>query len=424
MFQKIKQFFYFPVASYFRFFAAIRLKRWSPRVIVITGSSGKTTLLHLVESQLGTSARYSHEANSSYGIPFDILEVRRKDLMFYEWPVLFLLAPFNSFKKPPKERLYVVEADCDRPYEGDFLSSFLMPEVTLWTNVSKTHSMNFDKLLTNGVFESTEEAVAYEFGFFAERTRKLVIANVDSPFLANELKRVTTSIKKVSAEKSLGSYQIKLDGTGFILDGKKFAFKYLLPQELAISILICRELVNYLGLGFDDTFDDFKLPSGRSSVFRGIKNITIIDSTYNANLDSMKAVINMFGQIEAKNRWVVLGDMIEQGKQEEGEHLELAGVISMYNFDNIILMGPRISKYTYPGLKKIVGKNVTLKHFLGPKEVLDYLLNNIQGEEIILFKGARFLEGVIENLLKDRSDVSKLARREKVWEIRRKKWGL
>lgn len=424
MIQKIKNFFYFPVASYFRFFAAIRLRKWNPRIVVVTGSSGKTTLLHLIESQLGSVAKYSHEANSSFGIPFDILDIHRKDLTLIEWPIIFILPWVNVFKPLPKEKIYVVEADCDRPHEGKFLSDLLNPEVTLWLNVSKTHSMNFEELVKNKTFDSLEEAIAYEFGFFAERTKKFVIANADSPFVVNELKRVKTSVKKISAEKSLERYQVKSGGTEFILDGKKFIFKYLLPKELATSILMCKELVDYLRVGFDESFSDFKLPPGRSSVFKGIKNITIIDSTYNANLDSMKAVINMFGQIEAGPKWVVLGDMIEQGREEEAEHLKLTDVISKYNFDHIILMGSRISKYTYPSLKKIVDKNVVLKHFLGPKEVLDYLKENINGGEVILFKGARFLEGVIENLLENRNDASKLARREKIWEIRRKKWGL
>jgi hypothetical protein len=65
-----------------------------------------------------------------------------------------------------------------------------------------------------------------------------------------------------------------------------------------------------------------------------------------------------------------------------------------------------------------------LEKFLGPKEVLDYLKENIKGGEVILFKGARFLEGVIENLLLDKSNAAKLDRREKIWQIRRKKWGL
>src|SRR3990167_7667164 len=82
MISKIKKFFYFPLAYYFRFFAQIRLSLWKPIIIVITGSSGKTTLLNLIESQIGDRAKYSHHANSSYGIPFDILGLKRETLMF------------------------------------------------------------------------------------------------------------------------------------------------------------------------------------------------------------------------------------------------------------------------------------------------------------------------------------------------------
>src|SRR3989304_7990628 len=97
MFQKIKKVLYFPLAYYFRFFAQIKLARWNPRIIVVTGSSGKTTLLHLIKSQLREKAYYSHHANSSYGIPFDILGMTRKTLMLYEWLELFLKAPFLAF---------------------------------------------------------------------------------------------------------------------------------------------------------------------------------------------------------------------------------------------------------------------------------------------------------------------------------------
>src|SRR3972149_3256655 len=109
MLQKIKRFFYFPIACYFLFFAKIRLFLWSPSIILITGSSGKTTLLHLIESQIGSIAKYSHKANSSFGIPFDILGLHRKDLTLLEWPLIFLKAPFAVFKQSPKERIYVVE---------------------------------------------------------------------------------------------------------------------------------------------------------------------------------------------------------------------------------------------------------------------------------------------------------------------------
>src|SRR5581483_5921751 len=132
MISKLKKRFYFWGAQYFRYFASIRLSRWKPRIVVVTGSTGKTTLLHLLESQLGSRSRYSHQANSSFGIPFDILGMKRTSLKPVEWIFLLLSAPFRVLLPVPKENIYIVEADCDRPREGEFLASFLKPEVTLW----------------------------------------------------------------------------------------------------------------------------------------------------------------------------------------------------------------------------------------------------------------------------------------------------
>ncbi len=423
MFQKIKQLLYFPLAGYFRFFASIRLKKWNPSVVVITGSSGKTTLLHLVESQLGNEARYSHHANSAIGIPFDILDIHRKDLTLAEWFTIPFLPWINIFKKLPDEKIYIVEADCDRPHEGDFLSSLLKPEVTLWTNVARTHTINFENLVKNGKFGSVEEAIAYEFGFFAERTKKLVVIDSGSKLQNDQMKRVQAEVKKVSIAK-LEKYIVSSGLTEFRFSDQSYKLKYLLPKKIGTSILMCKELLKYLKFDFDKDFPNLHLPSGRNSVFEGIKNTTIVDSSYNANLDSMKAVIEMFGEIKSGKKWVVLGDMLEQGIAEKEEHEKLADYISAFGFDRIILMGPRVTKYTYPILRKKLNSNIVIEHFLGPKETLDYLSKNIKGGETILFKGARFLEGVIENLLENKADAKYLARREKVWEIRRKKWGL
>jgi UDP-N-acetylmuramoyl-tripeptide--D-alanyl-D-alanine ligase len=421
MYQNLKKRLYFFVAGYFRFLASIRLRIWKPRIIVITGSSGKTTLLHLIESQLNEKAKYTHDANSSFGIPFDILGLHRKTLLLYEWPVLFLLAPIRVFCRLPKQRLYIVEADCDRPHEGKFLSEFLKPEVTLWTNVSRTHSVNFEKEVYNGEFKTVDEAIAYEFGYYAQNTEKLVIVGDSSENLDNQLSRVKCIFENISGHGGKIDYSVSVIGSVFVINGEKYVFRYLLPKKTSTLILMCSSLMKYLNEEFDGSFVSFQLVPGRSSVFEGIKNTTLVDSSYNANLDSMTEVINMFSKIEAKEKWVVLGDMIEQGSQEEEEHKKLAMFILKCNFEKIILMGPRISKYTKPIL---FGKNTNVVSFTHPKEVLNYLESNIKGGEVILFKGARFLEGVIEHLLKNAKDIKKLARRESVWQIRREKWGL
>lgn len=412
MLKNFKKVFYFPVAHYFRFFAKIQLHIWKPRIIVITGSNAKTTLLHLMESQVGNEARYSHHANSAYGIPFDILGFKREKLTIEEWPLLFLSAPFKAFKKPPKQNLYTVEADCDRPGEGEFLASLLKPEVTIWINVGKSHTINFQK--------PVEENIAFEFGYFLKHTKKLAVINGDSKLIKRQVGRATSPVLEIKKQ-DLEKYELKDKSTQFSINKKTYKFNFLLPQESFYQIMATLEILEYLKLKPDTSFSKFIMPPGRSSIFEGIKNTTIIDSSYNATPSSMKAILQMFKKYPVGNKWLVLGDMIDLGNEEDKEHTKLAKFIEDINAKNIILVGPRLKQYTYPKLKS-EGKKVVV--FINPKEALDYLDSNLKGGETILFKGARFLEGIIEYLLKNKIDVAKLCRRELVWQKRRRQWGL
>lgn len=420
MIRAIKQALYFPIANYFRFWAKIQLNFWRPKIIVVTGSSGKTTLLHLIESQIGKKAKYSHHANSACGIPFNILGLTRKKLTPDEWIALFFLAPFKAFKSKPQEKFYIVEADCDRPGEGKFLASLLNPEITLWINSGLSHSVNFDSLVKNKYFDSVGEAIAHEFGYFLEYTKKLVITNGDSSFIKKQLKRAKAPVEIVT-KKELTSYKINENNTEFIVKNKKYSINFIVPREIFYSIRMTSFLVKSLDLPFDSTFKNLVLPSGRNSIFKGIKNTTIIDSTYNATPEGMKTILQMFDQYSSENKWVVLGDMIELGEEEKKEHEKLAELLNSMKLQKIILIGPRVSKYTFSGLNPSLDG---VEKFIMPKDGLSYILKNIQGGESMLFKGARFLEGIIERLLQNKEDVNNLVRREEVWQNRRRAWGL
>ncbi len=119
---KFKKKFYFVAASYFKLWANISLKKWHPRIIMITGSAGKTTMLNLVESQLGAKAHYSHNANSAFGIAFDILGMHGITGSKWHWLSLILSAPGRSFSYRRHEKFYVVECDVDRPHEAEFIA--------------------------------------------------------------------------------------------------------------------------------------------------------------------------------------------------------------------------------------------------------------------------------------------------------------
>ncbi len=415
----MKKVFYFLLAGYFAYFARKRLARWQPRVIVVTGSTGKTTLLHLLEAQLGEIARFSHHANSAYGVSFDILGMRRTNYSIWEWFWLGIQAPFCVLGSVPKQQLYVVEVDCDRPQEGEFLAELLHPEVTIWLSSTQTHAQNFDQLV--GVkYQTVEEAIAYEFGNLLAKTTKLAILNDDSLNIMAQADRTRAKLVTIN-EKVIERFTPSLLASKFTIAGAAICLPALLPRAVGVSLQAVAELMDYLALDLDPNYSKFILPPGRSSVFAGKKNTTLIDSTYNASLDASVAMLDLFDRLKVDKKWLVVSDILEQGKLEADTHAQLARHIAKLKVDKIIVMGPRAGKHSVAVLDELGLDYIAVA---GPAQVYDVLKRNLRGGETILFKGTRFLEGVIEKLLADPTDAVKLCRREAVWVKRRKQFGV
>ncbi len=424
MLSKLKRALYFPLASYFAFFARIKLNRWNPKIVVITGSSGKTTILHLLEAQLGAEAYYSHHANSSYGIPFNILGMERETLSKWEWPILFLQAPLQAFSPSPIQKIYIAEVDTDRPGEGKFLGSLLRPHITCWLSSSRTHSANFDVCVNQGWCKTVEAAIATDYGYLPEYTREAVYYNADNPLMKEQIHRTKAAIHEIKLNTSIFKYTIFKDKTDFTIGSETYTFNYLLPRELYYGLQMIVDVVKTLGLPIDPNFSKLRLPPGRNSLFEGIKDTTIIDSTYNANLSSMQAILSLFEQYPAHQKWLVLGGILELGSSEQVEHEKFADLIPPIQPKRVILLGDRAAQYIYPKLRVALDGKSDIVKFETQKQVLDYIQQNLQGGETLLFKGGTLLEGVIEHLLVNKDDVTKLCRREKVWQQRRKKVGL
>lgn len=423
MLQTIKRRLYFLVARYFLFWAKIQILIWHPKVIVVTGSSGKTTTMHLLESQLGDSAHYSHHANSVYGISFDILGLKRETLLKSEWVKLFMFAPFKSLKKPFIQNTYIAEVDCDRPREGKMIARLLKPQGVIWLSSGKTHSMNFEEEVRVGAYKNVETAIAHAFSEVARAARNFVIINNDSKLMLEQIDKVKAKILTVSLD-DLTSYLPNRRGTIFKGKTLHYNLSALVPKEVFYSLEAVRIVCELLDVNFDQSFKRFNLPPGRSSILNGVKNTTIIDSSYNSSADALEAMVDMYKVYDAKNKWLVIGDILEQGSDEGSVHKSIATIIKKSDVDQVILIGPRLIKYTLPELRKHALLTDQIEYFEQPKDALVYISEKITGGETILFKGARFLEGVIEHLLKDKKDAAKLCRRELVWQQRRKKWGL
>ena len=160
---------------------------------------------------------------------------------------------------------------------------------------------------------------------------------------------------------------------------------------------------------------------GRSSHFKGYKGVDIVDSTYNAHMISMASTLDMAKRMHAEKKWLIIGDIVDQGSLAEEEHRRLADLIARVKPDRVVLVGRRTKKYTAPELREL---GVSAVATLDPRKALEYIKKNVRGNETLIFKGSQYLEWVIEKLLADPAEAKKLCRRERGAVQRRKSWGL
>ena len=417
---KLKKRLYFSVAKYFRFFANMAFRRWNPRVIVVTGSAGKTTMLNLLEHEMGNKAHYSHDANSAFGISFDLLGLKGIRGSKIRWIWLLVAAPFRGLIHRNKQPFYVVEIDGERPHEAEFLAEWLKPEVTIWVSIGLSHAIQFEKVVEEGKFSSLSEAITAEFANLPQNTSKRVYIDADSKLMVeatSKLKAKVIPIKKSNLKK----YVVYPDSTDFTYGDTTFHFNHPEPKDISFNLFVLQDLMKYLKLPFNPDFSGLKVAPGRSSYFEGKKGIAIVDSSYNAHMISMTSILDMAKRMHAERKWLIIGDIVDQGSIEKEEHEKLAKLIADVKPDRVVLVGHRTKQYTAPKLKEL---GVSAVATTDPRKALAYIEKNITGRETLIFKGSHYLEWVIEKLLANPKDASKLCRREKAAVQRRKNWGL
>lgn len=424
MIARAKKKLYFVVAGYFRFFANMVMKRWKPRVIAITGSAGKTTMLNLMELQMGEIAHYSHNANSAFGVAFDVMGFDGIRGSKTRWIWLFVLAVVRGLTFSRTEKFYVVEIDGERPHEAEFLAKWLRPEVVMWVSFGMSHAVQFEEVVKAGKFADVKEAILHEFGSLARVAKKLVLIDGDSEEMKQATEGVSAKIEKVDVSE-LNKYKVTPKETVFEIktDGeiKNFVFDHAEPRDVLVQILMMQRVMKYLKMEIKCDLAGMRMAPGRSSVFDGKNGTTLIDSTYNAHMISMESVLKMATEIKAKRKILVIGDIVEQGKIEGNEHTRLAEVIFEVGAEKIVLVGRRVKKWTAPKLKKM---GVRPEVFDDVRGAAKWLNRNMEPGDLVVFKGSQYLEWAVEQLLSDENDARFLARREAAAVKRRERRGL
>ena len=90
---------------------------------------------------------------------------------------------------------------------------------------------------------------------------------------------------------------------------------------------------------------------------KNANNVTIINDCYNANYDSMKAALEYLGEIKAKRKIAVLGDMLELGNFSKELHEKVGEEVAKNNIDMLVVVGEEAKHIVSKALEKGLDNN-------------------------------------------------------------------
>jgi len=442
----MKQFIKPLILWYLRIAANIQIWKIKPIIVGVAGSSGKSSLVKLLAEILGEkySVRHTGGKNSEIGLPLNILGITIQDNSFVDWFRIFFLVKWRLLTDFRKYDIHIAEMGIDGPFEPynmNYLLKIIRPTIGIVTNVGVEHSVYFDPLV-----KETDEKIRKEkiLGLIAQEETTLLtslpkngkaminrddtnIEGIEKKVIAQKL---TIGIKESTADIVAKNIQVTLQSFSMDFVWKKRTYALTIGQPLpdfyAYEFLFCFATALSFDIAPVDTIQllqkHFSLPAGRFSVFNGIKNTTIFDSSYNnATLEPILGILDTLKQIAGTRRKIaIIGDMREQGSQSKENHEVLAEKIAQ-TITIPILVGPLMTNYVVPILKK---KKKEFYSFLTVSDAKETILSIIKEKDIILVKGSQntlFLERVVEMLLADKNESSKLCRRGIFWDKIREK---
>ena len=220
-----------------------------------------------------------------------------------------------------------------------------------------------------------------------------------------ELRKVKIKGKKVTFGLNIkcdyqGETSLNDDGLCNLTITKNIIIEGLNNSSLIKNIISASAVALTIGLNeniIKSQISSFQTPKGRCQV-NEVNGITIIDDTYNANLNSSIAALNFLNTFKSNGRKLfVFGDMLELGDKSIEQHRLIGEKCLKLNLDYIFTIGKH-SLYTFKSFN-----NKNKKHFIDPNELINSLKSFIRLDDKILFKGSRgmrmenIINGVFQN---------------------------
>lgn len=333
-------------------------------VVGVTGSVGKTSTKDIIASVL--SKKYSTlktigNYNNHIGVPLTILSLK-------------------------DEEAAVIEMGMNNLGEISLLSSIAKPTVAVITNVGTAHIGNLG---------SRENILKAKLEILDGMDSKgILIINNDNDllhkyYLENNYHNIVTfgieNDSNYMAKDIIKNKDYSIFNT--IIDDINYEIKINIPGDAFIYNALCAVSIGKLfNISIDKIrmgIENFTLTKKRMEI-ENINDITIINDSYNANLDSMNNAINYLHTLKGR-KIAVLGDMLELGDYSEMLHRKIAHTILDNNIDITITVGEN-SKYIKDELIKNNYNNIY--SFDTNKDALDKIISIIKKEDNILFKAS------------------------------------
>ena len=317
--------------------AAAWRRRYAGPLVAVAGSNGKTTVTQMVASIFSAwqgEAAFATRGNfnNDIGVPLTLLRLR-----------------------PIVHRAAVVELGMNHPGEIARLAAMAAPTVALVNNAQREHLE----------FMSSVEAVARENGAAIEALGEggTAIFPADDAYtplwraLAGARRTLTFGLEGSAAAADV-SGSADWHGDRWVIDlrtpaGNAAAELHMPGLHNVRNALAAAASALAAGAPLDAVvrgLGAFAAVAGRSqarTIQRGGQACTLVDDSYNANPDSVRAAIDVLAALPAP-RWLVLGDMGEVGDQGPAFHREVGAYASERGIEALWSAGPEAANTAAP----------------------------------------------------------------------------
>lgn len=349
---------------------------FSPRIIGVTGSVGKTTtkeFCYAVLSAFGNALKTEGNQNNDIGVP----------------NTLFRLAPETEYA--------VVEMGMDHAGEIERLTRCVRPSAGIITMIGVSHLENL------GTRENILKAKMEICAGLPDGAP--LVLNADNDLLPTaqvpaRLRAVWFGIEKdadVRAENIVTGAQ----GTSFtIVDRENGSFPVSIPTaglHTVYDALSAYAAATRLGLDparCAAALSNYQTTGMRQHIVEK-GGVTVIEDCYNASPDSMKAAISVLKALPNARKIALLGDMLELGDASEEGHRHTGEWVSEAGIDVLIAYGPRSGAMA----EAAKAQGVTTVHCQNEQEVLQCLRQFVQPGDALLAKASHAMK--LEELLQD-----------------------